>query len=80
MMMMMMAGDNSWLIHQSSLAVLPAETAGANRRNGRRSENFACSVSEIPQGIFNMPLNLTTCDLWLYFPSKGRSAVGFYHP
>jgi hypothetical protein len=28
---------------------------GASRRNGRRSENFAFSVSEIPQGIFNMP-------------------------
>jgi hypothetical protein len=38
---MMPAGDNSWLIHQSSLAVLPAETSGAGRRKGRRSENFA---------------------------------------
>jgi hypothetical protein len=37
-MMMMPAGDNSWLVHQSSLAVLPAETS---RRNGRRRENFA---------------------------------------
>jgi hypothetical protein len=41
MMMMMSAGDNSWLVHQSSLSVLPAETCGKNRRNGRRSENFA---------------------------------------
>jgi hypothetical protein len=40
-MVMMPAGDNSWLIHQSSLAVLPAETSGASRRNGRRSGNFA---------------------------------------
>jgi hypothetical protein len=40
-MMMMPAGYNSWLVHQSSLAVLPAETSGASRRNGRRSENFA---------------------------------------
>jgi hypothetical protein len=41
MVMMMPAGDNSWLVHQSSLAVLPGETSGASRRNGRRSENFA---------------------------------------
>jgi hypothetical protein len=41
MMMMMPAGDNSWLVHQSYLAVLPAETSGASRRNGWRSENFA---------------------------------------
>jgi hypothetical protein len=40
MMMMIPAGDNSWLVHHSSLAVLPAETSGENRRNGRRSENF----------------------------------------
>jgi hypothetical protein len=40
-MMMIPAGDNSWLVHYSSLAVLPAETSGASRSNGRRSENFA---------------------------------------
>jgi hypothetical protein len=33
--------DNFWLVHQSSLAVLPAETSVANRRNGLRTENFA---------------------------------------
>jgi hypothetical protein len=32
----MLAGENSWLIHNSSLAVLPAEKSGASR-----SENFA---------------------------------------
>jgi hypothetical protein len=41
MVMIMLAGDNTLLVHQSSLAVLPAETSGASRRNGRRSENFA---------------------------------------
>jgi hypothetical protein len=40
-MVMMPAGDTSWLVHQISKAVLPAETTGASRRNGRRSENFA---------------------------------------
>jgi hypothetical protein len=29
---MMPAGDNSRLVHQSSLAVLPAETSGSNKR------------------------------------------------
>jgi hypothetical protein len=41
MMIMMPAWDNSWLVHQSSLAVLPAETSGESTRNGRSSENFA---------------------------------------
>jgi hypothetical protein len=45
MVMMMPTGDNSLLVYQSSLAVLPAETSGASRRNGRRNENFAYSVS-----------------------------------
>jgi hypothetical protein len=40
MVMIMSAGDNSWLVHQSSLPVLPAEISGASR-NRRRSENFA---------------------------------------
>jgi hypothetical protein len=43
MMMIIMIPDgyNSRLVHQSSLTVLPAETSGAIRRNGRRSKNFA---------------------------------------
>jgi hypothetical protein len=40
-MMIMPAGDNSWLVHQSSLAVLTAEISGSRRRNGRRRENLA---------------------------------------
>jgi hypothetical protein len=52
---MMPAGDNSWLVYQSSLAVLPAETSRASRRNGRRNENFAYSVSSIHQQIFYVP-------------------------
>jgi hypothetical protein len=75
---MMPAGRNSRIVHQSSLAVLPADTSGAIAKNGRRSENFAFSVSEIPQGIFNMPYNLTTWDLRLYFPSEGRCDVVFF--
>jgi hypothetical protein len=41
MVMMMLAEENSSAVHQSSLAVLSAETSRASRRNGRRSENFA---------------------------------------
>jgi hypothetical protein len=41
MVVMMSAADNAWLVRPSSLAVVPAETSGASRRNGRRSENFA---------------------------------------
>jgi hypothetical protein len=42
MVVMMPAGDNSWLVYQSCLIVIPAEISRASRRNGRRSENFAC--------------------------------------
>jgi hypothetical protein len=34
-------GDNSWLVHQCSLAVIPEDISGASRWNGQRSENFA---------------------------------------
>jgi hypothetical protein len=49
-MVMMPAGDNSWLVHQSSVAVLPAETSGGNRMNGRRNENFACQYLQYLKG------------------------------
>jgi hypothetical protein len=54
-MVMMPAGVNSWLVHQSSLAVLPAETSGAIRRNERRSENFAYQYLKYLKG------SLTCC-------------------
>jgi hypothetical protein len=41
MVMKLQTGENSLLVHQISLAVLPAETSGTSRRTGRRSENFA---------------------------------------
>jgi hypothetical protein len=62
MIMMMPAGDNFWLVYQSSLAVLPADTSAASRRNGRWNENFAYSVSSIRR-FFNMPQNFATWDL-----------------
>jgi hypothetical protein len=36
--MMMPAVENSWLVHQSSLAILPAQSSG--RRNGRKRRDF----------------------------------------
>jgi hypothetical protein len=51
MVVMMSAGDNSWFIHQSSLVVLPAETSGANRRNGQRSENFTYQHLKYQRGF-----------------------------
>jgi hypothetical protein len=52
MVVMMPAGDNSWLVHQSSLAVIPAETSGASMRNGWRSENFAYQYLKYLKGSF----------------------------
>jgi hypothetical protein len=53
MMMMMPAWDNSWLVHQSSLAVLPAQTSRASRRNGRRSQNFTYQYLKYLNGSFH---------------------------
>jgi hypothetical protein len=50
--MMMPAGDTSWLVYQNSLAVIPGEISGTNRRNEQRNEKFSCSVSLIRQRIF----------------------------
>jgi hypothetical protein len=52
MVMFMPFGDNSWLVHKSSLAVLPAETSRASRRNERRSENFAYQYLKFFKGRF----------------------------
>jgi hypothetical protein len=48
--MEMPAGDNSLLFHQSSLVVLPAETSGASRGYGRRSENFTYQYLQYLKG------------------------------
>jgi hypothetical protein len=58
MFVMMPAGYNSWLIHQSSLAVLPAETSGASRRNGRSSENFSYQYLKYLKGSLICHKNL----------------------
>jgi hypothetical protein len=49
---MMPGGDNSLLVQQSSLAVLPAETFWESRRNGRSSENFASQYLKYLKGSF----------------------------
>jgi hypothetical protein len=54
LVMMTPTKDNSWLVYQSSLSVLPTKTSAA-KRNGRRNESFAYSVSLICQRIFYMP-------------------------
>jgi hypothetical protein len=50
MLMTIPAGNISWLVHHSSLAVLPAETSEASTRNGRRGENFACQYLKYLKG------------------------------
>jgi hypothetical protein len=45
-------GMNSWLVHQSSLAVYQQRHLGASRRNGRRSENFAYHYLWYVNGFF----------------------------
>jgi hypothetical protein len=63
-MVVIPAGDNSWLIHQSSLAVLPAEISGASRRNGRRSEDFAYQYLKYLKGSW-------TCRKILWYGTSG---------
>jgi hypothetical protein len=80
MVMIMLAGDNSWLVHQSSMTVLPAETPGASRGNGRRSENFAHQYLKCLKGSATCCKILRHGKLRLYFPSEGRCAADFYRP
>jgi hypothetical protein len=63
MVMMMLDGDNSWFVHQSSLAVIPAETSGESRRNGRKSENFAYQYLKYLKGSLTCRKNS--------FPNEG---------
>jgi hypothetical protein len=55
-MMVMPAGDRTRLVHQSSLAVLPAETSGASRKNWR-SEKSAYQYLKYLKG------SLTCCKI-----------------
>jgi hypothetical protein len=50
MVLMVPAGNNSWLVRQSSLAVLLAKTSRASSRNGQRSDIFAYSVLRYLKG------------------------------
>jgi hypothetical protein len=61
---MMPAGDNSWLLYKSSLAVLPAEISGARRRN----ENFAYSLSLIRQRSSGKHTNCYTTEATITLP------------
>jgi hypothetical protein len=72
------------LIRPSELSgSLPAESSsGKSRGTWRRKlwtlpSKYLCSHFEV---IFCMPLNLTTWDQRLYFPSEGRRAVEFCCP
>jgi hypothetical protein len=71
-MMMMPAADNSWLVLQSSLAVLPAESSGETRRNGRRNENLVYPSPWDFKRSLTCRKILRHGTFPLYFPSEGR--------
>jgi hypothetical protein len=79
-MVMIPAGDNSWIVHQSSLAVLTAETSVASRRNGRRSENFAYQYLRYIKGCLTRRIILRHGTFPLYFPSERKVCCGFSSP
>jgi hypothetical protein len=54
MVIMMPTEENSWLVHQSSLAILPAETSESEYEEWTKEWEFCESVAEIRQRIFNM--------------------------
>jgi hypothetical protein len=78
--MMMPVGCNSWLVHQSSLAVLPAETSGASRRNVRRSEDFAYQYLKYLKGslTFSKILRHGTSDFTSH-PKEGVLQIFIAH-
>jgi hypothetical protein len=72
MVVMMPSGDNSWLAHQSSLAVLPTETSVANSRNWRRNENFGF------QCVWYLKELLTYCEILRHGTSGFTSCAKEY--
>jgi hypothetical protein len=77
---MMSKGENSWSVHQSSLAVLPAEPSGSKSGGyGRRKYGFCLwNIYFILVEFFYMPLK--SYNIGLYFPSEERCAADFYRP
>jgi hypothetical protein len=76
MVMTMSAGENSWLVYQSSLTILPAETHGSGySSNGRKSENFAYYYLRYVSRSVTCRKILTTWDLRL--PLQRKVCCGF---
>jgi hypothetical protein len=76
-MIMMPAGDNTSLVYQSYMAVLPAETSGASRSNTRRNENFAYQYLKYLKIYFTCLKILRHGTFPLYFPSERKVCCGF---
>jgi hypothetical protein len=80
--MMMMTKENSWFVHQSSLAILPVESSSSKQRK------WAIGVRIWPCKVFLFILasdflhTIKSYNIGFqpYFPSEGRCAVDFYHP
>jgi hypothetical protein len=81
MIMMMPTGNNSWLVHESSLTVHPAESAGTSR-----SENFAYQYLKYFNGTLTCtksydmgPSRFTSHpkDADFYWPWKSIASAGF---
>jgi hypothetical protein len=72
--------ENSQFVHQNSLAILQAESSGSKqdeRGKGKMNFVFEIFLFILASDIY-FPLNLTTWDLRLYFPSEGRRAADFF--
>jgi hypothetical protein len=81
MIMMMMPVDNSLLVHQSSLPVLPAETSGASRRNGRKSEDFVYQYLKFLKGSLTCRKILRHgTSGFTSHPKEGVACCGFLSP
>jgi hypothetical protein len=76
----MLAGDNSWLVYQSSLAVLPADKSGASRRNGWRNKNFAYSVSLITSADLLRAIKCYDMGPPALFPIRRKVCCRFLSP
>jgi hypothetical protein len=74
---------NSWFVHQSSLAVLPAEpfsskVGGTDKGNYEfRLTKYLCLYFK---GMFNMPWNLNEMGLTAVFPLRRKVYCGFLSP
>jgi hypothetical protein len=77
---MISTAENSWVFHDSSLALLQTESSIGTGEGSYDSDLTKCISSSYFWRTSNMPQNLTTWGWRLYFPYALRRAADLHRP